>query len=99
MNKLEQKSILLVEDEILIAMAEAHTVKGFGYKVVIANSGEKALACGDSEIDIILMDIDLGKGINGPEAASEILEKRLLPWVCHKKLRRLCSESINRDGV
>ena len=48
-----------------------------GYDVVTACSGEKAVQAveSDPEISLILMDIDLGKGISGTEAAERILEK------------------------
>jgi PAS domain S-box-containing protein len=83
MNTQEQKTILLVEDEIIVALAEAQTIALFGYKVLTANSGEDGvqIALHDETISLILMDIDLGKGINGPEAARQILEKRTLPIV------------------
>lgn len=72
----EKKTILLVEDEVFIAMAQEKKLAAFGYNVITAGSGEEAvsLACGDTTIDLILMDIDLGKGIDGTEAARQILE-------------------------
>ncbi len=79
----EQKTILLVEDESLIAEAEKMTLEKFGYKVMMENTGEKAVetveACPD--IDLILMDINLGSGIDGTETAVKILEKHDLPVV------------------
>src|SRR6056297_2858054 len=72
------KKILLVEDEVLIAMNEAQTLQKHGYEVVTVYNGEKAVEMvnSDSEISLILMDIDLGKGIDGTEAADEILNKK-----------------------
>jgi PAS domain S-box-containing protein len=83
MEKGIQKTILLVEDELIIALAESQKIKTFGYNVVTANSGEEAveLAGNNQEIQLVLMDIDLGKGIDGPEAAKQILEKRNIPIV------------------
>jgi PAS domain S-box-containing protein len=77
------RKILLVEDEAIIAMAEAETIKRSGYAVVIAVSGESAveLAQSDAAVSLILMDIDLGRGIDGTEAARRILAKRNLPIV------------------
>src|SRR6056297_2558450 len=77
------KKILLVEDEALIAMNEAQMLKKHGYEAVIAHKGEKAveMADNDPDISLILMDIDLGKGIDGTEAAQEILEKNDIPIV------------------
>jgi PAS domain S-box-containing protein len=83
MNSLGQKIILLVEDEVLIAMSEAMTLEQFGYKVVTAISGEEAVSAVEltQDIDLILMDIDLGRGISGPEAAAQILNRKTLPIV------------------
>ncbi len=76
-------TILLVEDEALIAMAERVTIERYGYRVIIARSGEKAVdaVAGQPEIDLVLMDIDLGPGINGPDAAKAILADHDLPVV------------------
>jgi PAS domain S-box-containing protein len=83
MSARPKKTILLVEDEALIALAEAQTIEGFGYNVLMAKSGEKAveIATGNESPDLILMDIDLGKGISGPEAAAAILAKTTIPIV------------------
>lgn len=77
------KKILLVEDEALIAIDEARMLEKHGYEVVSAYSGEKAIEALDSdpEISLALMDIDLGKGMDGTEAAREILKKRAIPIV------------------
>jgi CheY-like chemotaxis protein len=77
------KKILLVEDEALIALSEAQMLKKYGYEVVTAYNGEKAveMADNDSDISLILMDIDLGDGIDGTEAAEKILNKKDIPVV------------------
>lgn len=78
-----KKTILLVEDIAIIAMAEANTLKHNGFDVIIAFNGTEAvkLASENSNIDLILMDIDLGKGMNGTEAAQIILKNRDIPIV------------------
>ena len=83
MAKGKQRTILLVEDEAIIAMTEAQAIEDFGYRVLTADSGESAveLAIKNPDIDLILMDIDLGEGIDGPEAAQRILKKRHVPIV------------------
>lgn len=83
LNEQEQRPILLVEDQAILALAEANTITGFGYKVIIAHTGEKAveLAVENEAISLVLMDIDLGKGIDGPEAARRILSTRTVPIV------------------
>ncbi len=83
MSDQKQKTILLVEDEGLIALSFAATIERFGYNVLTANSGEQAvkIALENGEPDLILMDIDLGKGIDGTEAAKHILQQRTVPIV------------------
>lgn len=78
-----KKTILLVEDMAIIAMAEANTLKKNGYNVIIAGNGNEAirLASENSNLDLILMDIDLGKGMDGTEAAQIILESQDIPIV------------------
>lgn len=78
-----RKKILLVEDEALIALNEAKMLAKQGYEVVTAYSGRKAIEAtgSDSDISLILMDIDLGKGMDGTEAAAQILNKKDIPIV------------------
>ncbi len=83
MNSRGQKIILLVEDEPSLAKIEGMVIEKFGYKIIFASTGEKAVECVEEfpDIDLILMDINLGSGIDGTQAAREILEKRHLPIV------------------
>jgi PAS domain S-box-containing protein len=83
MTEERQKLILLVEDEAIVAMAEKRSLEQYGYEVISAHCGERAvdLVNERSDIDLILMDIDLGKGIDGTEAAEQILERHELPVV------------------
>ncbi len=78
------KTILLVEDEILIAMMEKLQLEQVGYRVIHANSGEKAVELvrnGADVIDMVLMDINLGPGIDGTAAADAILKTQDVPLV------------------
>jgi PAS domain S-box-containing protein len=79
----EQKNILLVEDETLIAMNEAMMLRREGYEVTIAVSGEEAIAEVESSeegVALILMDINLGTGrMDGTQAAQEILKSHDIP--------------------
>lgn len=77
------KTILLVEDEAILALAEARTIESFGYEAISVSSGEDAIAAAldNSAISLVLMDIDLGRGIDGTEAARRILAKRNVPIV------------------
>ncbi|MBF0429934.1 MAG: PAS domain-containing protein [Fibrobacteria bacterium] len=83
--KTQPKTILLVEDEQIIALYETQTLENFGYQVIIANSGKNAIDIIEkdesNEISLILMDIHLGEDMSGHKAAKEILKKRHLPIV------------------
>ena len=83
MNTREQKTILLVEGEVFDAIYDAQTIESFGYHVIVATSGEKAVEIADSneKISLILMDIDLSGGIDGPEVMKQILRKQNIPIV------------------
>ena len=68
------KSLLIVEDDSVIASAHRKLLEDNGYEVLIAESGEKAIEKIQSDtFDLILMDIDLGPGIDGTETARKIL--------------------------
>ncbi len=81
--KKESKTILLVEDEVLIAVIHKKILSKYGFDVVTAGTGEKAveIARSDAPVDLILMDINLGDGIDGTEAAEIILKIRNIPLV------------------
>ena len=78
-----EHTLLLVEDDRILAMTERLLLGRAGYSVVEAHSGSEAVeaAAADTAVDLVLMDIDLGEGINGVEAARRILEFRELPVV------------------
>lgn len=83
MNGEGQKIILLVDDELIICMVEAEKIRGFGYKVIVAHSASRAIKIMKKAkgIDLVLMDIDLGEGIDGTEVASIILKDLNIPVV------------------
>ncbi len=78
---LDTKKILLVEDEAIIALLETRQLGNEGYDVTHAVSGEKAVELINSgrAFDLVLMDIDLGSGMDGTEAASLILQANEIP--------------------
>lgn len=78
------KNILLVEDEAILAMSKKIELDKYGYNCIHASNGEKALdliESGGKEIDLILMDIDLGKGLDGIQTAQKILKTHDLPII------------------
>ncbi|HEY1405240.1 MAG TPA: PAS domain S-box protein, partial [Spirochaetota bacterium] len=70
-------------DEVIIAMTEKEALEDCGYKVIMVHSGEGAIDASATvpDIDLILMDIDLGRGLSGSDAAKAILERRDIPIV------------------
>lgn len=81
---MERKRILLVEDELITAIMEKRLLEKNGYEVEHANSGEKAINILQNHshpFHLILMDINLGSGLDGTETAALILEKMDIPIV------------------
>lgn len=79
----DKKTLLLVENEALLAMDEAAVLEQQGYRVVTAYNSEEALQrAGEVSPDLILMDIDLGTdSMDGTETAESILENHDIPIV------------------
>jgi len=86
MNNKIQKTILLVEDEPLIALADSIQLKEYGYDVIHVLNGERAIEAvsgNKTAIDLILMDINLGPGLDGTEIAKIILKEHDIPLLFH----------------
>ncbi|HPJ43475.1 MAG TPA: PAS domain S-box protein [Spirochaetota bacterium] len=79
----DKRTILLVEDNVITAMDEQLSLEKYGYNIIPAYSGQEAIDIFNNNggIELILMDIDLGTGINGPDAARAILKIRETPIV------------------
>jgi CheY-like chemotaxis protein len=69
------KKVLIVEDEIINAMALAEVIQGWGCKVVdTVTSGEEAIRAAEAHRpDVVLMDISIHGPTDGIEAAREII--------------------------
>ncbi|HSA15971.1 MAG TPA: response regulator, partial [Spirochaetota bacterium] len=78
-----KKTILLVEDERITAVLEAKMLRKAGYDVICECCGEDAIDRVNKTpgIDLILMDIDLGAGVDGTAAAEMILKSNDIPVV------------------
>ncbi len=76
-------TVLLVEDEIIIALDESSGLKQLGHHVICAHGGDEALGVirNAVNIDVVLMDIDLGTEADGIDYAKKILEIKDLPIV------------------
>lgn len=78
------KKILLVEDEVINALIVKQELENFGYSVDFVTKGEEAVQQvlnSNKSYDAVLMDIDLGTGIDGTQAAEQILKVREIPIV------------------
>jgi CheY-like chemotaxis protein len=81
MNK-EKFKILIVEDDLLIAKYLKMELETLCYEVAISKNGLKAIdyiVNNKSECDLILMDINLGDGIDGFHSAIEINKFKEIP--------------------
>ena len=75
------RTILLVEDEAIIAMSTRQQLEKYGYSVITATTGEKAIDAMENQptIQLVLMDINLGDDLDGTEVAARILRDHDLP--------------------
>ncbi len=83
MDNQKNRKLLIVEDEIVIALTESTMLKRNGYEVQSVSNGEQAIEAiknGDS-IDLALIDLNLGSGMSGAETAKKILELKDLPII------------------
>jgi CheY-like chemotaxis protein len=66
------KSVLLVEDSRILQLVSQRVLTRAGYRVLVAEDGEKALAVAQSDNpDIVLLDMMLPK-LSGPEVLSRL---------------------------
>ena len=77
------KKIMIVEDELLIALSMQNELEDFGFQVCgLVNSGEKALEEMERERpDLVLMDVNLGPSLDGIETARSIKSRYGTPII------------------
>lgn len=82
-EKMSKASILVVEDEILVAASIKIALQNLGYNVTsTVPSGEEAiLRAKEDNPDLILMDIVLSGDMDGIEAASKIRSLYQIPFI------------------
>ena len=80
---MSSETVLIVEDELIIARDMMTRLKALGCDVVaIAESAQQALRCMEvAKPDLVLMDIGLKGGIDGVEVAAEIGRRWAVPVV------------------
>lgn len=75
-------TILIVEDETLVARHERDLLEGWGYRVFDVATGEEAIqAAAELEPDLVLMDIGLPGEMDGVEAAEQLRTRFDIPVV------------------
>jgi len=79
----DRKRILLVEDEVIVAMTLEDTLDALGYEVVgTVDNGPSAIELAEKmNPDLILMDIRIHGEIDGIEAVERINEKMDIPVI------------------
>lgn len=92
------KKILVVEDEALVALYLKKILKEHGFQeILVARDGEEAVVkAGQSLPDLLLMDIRLGKGMNGIEAVRLINSVRKTPVIY---ISASTDEYTNREAL
>ena len=71
--------ILVVDDEPSICWGLKEILSDEGHDVVVANSGEAAIACAEKRLpDVVLMDVSL-PGIDGVNALGRIRDGQRRP--------------------
>jgi DNA-binding response OmpR family regulator len=76
-------TVLVVEDEILIAQDIQRTLIGFGYEVpFVAVTGSEAIHAAEARVpDIVLVDITLDGPLDGVQTGVKLQEKHRVPVV------------------
>lgn len=68
--------VLIVEDEILVALEIQNVLEDLGYSVVgIAADSRRARAIAEMGIDVALVDVNLRDGMTGPGIGAELVER------------------------
>jgi PAS domain S-box-containing protein len=80
---MSKAKLLIVEDELVIALGLAKSLEKLGYEVIgMANTGEEAVRIAHANApDLVLMDIILAGAMDGIEAARMILKDADIPIV------------------
>lgn len=72
------RRVAIVEDELMVAWGLESVLEDLGYEVVgvFANGEDAVAALQDVAVDLVCMDINLGRGVDGIEAARRIRERQ-----------------------
>jgi two-component system, OmpR family, response regulator len=87
------RRVLIVEDECDLARVLKRHVEGIGCQVILASTGEEALAIADKDFDLVLLDVML-PGIDGMEVC-----RRLRSFNRYMPVLMLTARSSDIDKV
>lgn len=86
------QTILIVDDEPLLRDIASQILESLGYQTLSCASGEEALIClTANRVDLVVLDMLLGKGINGRETYERLLR-------IHPKLKALIVSGFSDNG-
>jgi DNA-binding response OmpR family regulator len=89
-------SILIVEDETLVALDMEGTLEAQGHRVVgIAADLEEALAYKDEPLDLALIDLNLRDGFTGPQIGEWFAKKQKADVLFVTANPRLLGEGVS----
>jgi CheY-like chemotaxis protein len=74
--------LLIVDDDILVALDIAETLRKIGYETALAHSAADAIERADAfRPTAVLMDINLGRGMDGVDTARVIYDRFAIPSI------------------
>lgn len=96
-----QRTVLIVEDEILIRMLLADTLLDEGYYVIeAANVLEAVAILGQRKIDAVVTDVDMPGGLSGFDLARMISDTRMnVPVIIASGRHRPKADELPGDAV
>ncbi|TNM60293.1 response regulator [Aliirhizobium smilacinae] len=96
-----QRTVLIVEDEILIRMLLADTLLDEGYDVIEAGSVLEAIAIlGQRKVDAVVTDVDMPGGLSGFDLAQMISDTRMnVPIIIASGRHRPRPDELPGDAI
>lgn len=96
-----QRTVLIVEDELLIRMVLADTLEDEGYEIVEAGNVLEAIAVlGQRKIDAVITDVDMPGGLSGFDLARMISDQRMdVPVIIASGRHRPRSDELPGEAV
>ncbi|MBN2322914.1 MAG: PAS domain S-box protein [Spirochaetes bacterium] len=91
-----KETVLVVEDDEIVRKTAAAILSGYGYNILEAESGEKALRIGETKVDLVLTDVVM-PGMNGRELSEKLIDR--FPGMRVLFMSGYTDDAIIRHGV